>query len=72
MRIYEMLDTAERAKERVVKLEHELKWVQIQNEEHELEGLNKELQKRVDTLDKATKEVESYGTKQQTMLQLIE
>lgn len=72
MRIYEMLDMAERAKERVVKLEHELKWVQIQNEEHELEGLNKELQKRVDTLDKATKEVESYGTKQQTMLQLIE
>lgn len=72
MRIYEMLDTAERAKERVLKLEKELKWVKIQSEEHEIEDINKELQKRVDTLKKATSEVESYGAKQQTMLQLIE
>lgn len=72
MRIYEMLETAERARERTVKLEAELKWVAIQEEEKDLENLNKELEKRVKTLEKSSGEVEELNNKKNTLEQSIQ
>lgn len=72
MRVYEMLETAERAAERTVKLENELTWVAIQQEEKALEGLDKELNKRVASLTKFTGEVQELGTKKQALEQSIQ
>lgn len=64
MRIYEMLETAERAKERTQKLTRELKWVAVQEQETELERRDKELKKRAENLMKASSEVEGDTSKQ--------
>lgn len=72
MRIFEMLETAERARERSIKLENELKWVEIQAEEKSLEKMNKELEKRVTKLNKFTGEVQELGTKKQALEQSIQ
>lgn len=72
MRIYEMLETAERARERTVSLENELKWVAVQEEEKNFEKFNKELEKRVTKLQRHTTEVQELGTKKQALEQSIQ
>ena len=72
MRVYEMLETAEKARERTLKLERELKWVAVREEEKELEKINAELQKRVSNLQKFTGDVTQLMEKKQTIEQSIQ
>lgn len=71
MRIYEMLETAEKARERTIKLEKELKWVAIQKEEQNLAKLDNELEKRVTSLNKFTEEVQELNNQKETLEQSI-
>lgn len=71
MRVYEMLETAERARERTQKLENELKWVAINQEEQELEKRNQELSTRVTSLEKFSSEVQELGSKKTVLEETI-
>lgn len=72
MRVYEMLESAEKAKERTEKLEKELKWVAIQKEERAMEECDKELQRHTAKLQKFTNEVAGFGNEQQELEKFIE
>lgn len=62
-----MLQSADRAKERIAKLELELKWIDVREEEEALKIQEEQLESRVADLSAFTNEVQTIESKKATI-----
>lgn len=62
-----MLQSADRARERIVKLELELQWIEVREEEEVLKAREDQLQSRVADLSAFTNQVQAIETKKTTI-----
>lgn len=62
-----MLQSADRARESIVKLELELQWIEVREEEEVLKAREDQLQSRVADLSAFTNQVQAIETKKTTI-----
>lgn len=70
-KVHEMLQSADRARERIARLEVELEWIGVREEEEDLRRQEDQLQSRVSDLSAFTSQVQSLDAKKTTIDEAI-